>query len=88
MDSVFGIGYTHLYSTWNTLWNVEWSSTILEVASSFLLKITFRNIQNVSKEHCDLQGFIFKGNFLEWQSADRVEGKIYKCAETVTEGKT
>jgi len=52
------------------------------------LKITFRNIQNVSKEHCDLQGFIFKGNFLEWQSADRVEGKIYKCAETVTEGKT
>jgi len=38
------------------------------------LKITRRNIQNVSKEHSDLQCVISKWNFVEWQSADRVEG--------------
>ena len=88
MESAFSIGYTHLYRTWNTLWNVEWSSRILEVASCFLLKITSRNIQNVSKEHSDLQGVIFKWNYSEWQISDRLKKIIYKCAETFTEGKT
>jgi len=50
MDSVSGIGYTHFYCTWNTLWNVEWSSRILEVASCFLWKNICRNIQNDFKE--------------------------------------
>jgi len=65
----YGLGFRHclhtLYLTWNTLWYVEWSSRILEVASCVLWKKICRNIQNVSKEHSVLQGFILKWNYLE-----------------------
>jgi hypothetical protein len=73
MDWVFGIGYTLLYCTLYTLWNVEWSSRILEVASCVLLEKICRNIQNITKEHSVLQGFILKWNYLEWEISDRLE---------------
>ena len=68
MDSAFDIGYSHLYRTCNTLWNVERSSRFLEVASCLVWKLIGRDIQNVSKEHHVLKGFIYKWNFWEWQS--------------------